>query len=193
MADQKLTALLELLGTEVDAENDLLYIVDADANESKKISVQQLVEAMGGGGGDSVLFQATSSLTTDINTSAVVSWDVEHVKDSGFTHDSVSTPSQISFDEAGRYLVNVSLSFEGSRDRANPGVRLRKNGTDTLDGEGLHGYIRNYSGHNESTNGFMRFIEVEAGDYIEVITSQEAASGTLNLRANQSILYIEKK
>lgn len=185
MADTKISNLVEKLSVDVDDE---FPIVDSEVGDTKKVKVVNLPPS------SPLIFQATSSDSgMNISGGALIPWDVEHLKDSGYIHDSVASPSEIQFETAGRYLVYVSLSFTSSAERANPGVKFKKNGTDVLDGEGLHGYIRAVDGHNESSSGFMRVIEVLADDYIEVTTVQMAKSGTVNLRANQSILYIEKK
>jgi hypothetical protein len=135
----------------------------------------------------------TTSYNTDINQSSdvVIEWDTPKIVDDGFAHSTASNPSRLTISDAGRYRIYVSLAYDSGGERVNPRIRIRKNGSIFLDGEGLSGYIRAASGHNEGSNSIMVVEQFAAGDYIEVITDQIANSGTCTLRGGQSIFIVE--
>jgi hypothetical protein len=56
----------------------------------------------------------------------------------------------------------------------------------------LTGYVRDASGHNEGSNTISRVIDVNAGDTLKIQTLEMGNSGTVTMRANESILTIEQ-
>ena len=147
------------------------------------------------GNSDGGYFQATSTdESIDYNTNGVaVKWDSEHIKDREYySHDSANTPKEITFDQAGLYDVSAVLAQHSFVNRSNVGIRFEINGT-VLDGIGASGYIRNGSGHNDSSAEFQRLVDVSAGDVLTVTCRIKGNNGTVNTVANQSMLTIEKK
>ena len=120
-----------------------------------------------------------------------IPWDVEEIKRSAFTHDTTASPDTITVNEAGLYRVTVTIAMGSSAQRASVLTKLRQNGVD-LDGESMGGYIRSQDGHNESSTTLTKVIDCSAGDTIQVTAQQAAVAGTVNLRASQSVLLIEK-
>lgn len=141
-----------------------------------------------------VLQLSSTNTTLDINQNSWtdIPFDVQQILDGAFSHDASSSPETITFDEAGRYRVNVSLAFDGNgATRVNPGIKFNLNGT-RLDTQALSGYIRGSSGHDEGSNTVSRVIDVSAGDTLEVQTIEQGDTGTVTLRANESVLTIEQ-
>jgi len=136
---------------------------------------------------------SSSDTSMDINTTSWVTipWNVEYTLDGGYSHDSANSPGTITFNEAGTYRVTVSLAYDSSGTRVNPGIKLNVNGTRKKT-FGLSGYIRANSGHNEASNMVMRTIEVSSGDTLKVQTTEMGDGGTVTLRSEESILEIEQ-
>jgi hypothetical protein len=168
-------------------END--YILFNTNGQWEKFISQNIVK-----GGKKPIIQLTSTDNdTNINndTITVISWDNTLIKDNGYVHNTNSNTGQVTINESGRYLVYVSLAYDVNNYRINPRIRFRLNGY-ILEGEGLTGYVRDASGHNEGSNNLSRIIDVNAGDTLEVITDRIANDGTVTLRPNESIFFIQK-
>jgi hypothetical protein len=82
---------------------------------------------------------------------------------------------QVNFD--GIILVLSNIDMFGTTTRANTQSRLRLNGT-LFGSVGASGYIRNNSGHNESSVHSMGVIPVTNGQEITVGVKREARAGT---------------
>jgi hypothetical protein len=133
----------------------------------------------------SSIFQTTSTYAQDINaTLKPIPLDELIYDNNNFSLSN----GQVTINESGRYLVYVSLAYEDAGSRVNPRIRFRLNGN-ILEGEGLTGYVRRRSGHNEGSNNLSRIIDVNAGDVLEVITDRIADNGNATLRPNESIFY----
>lgn len=91
------------------------------------------------------------------------------------------------------YKIKVNLHVSGSLTRGNMRVRFAINGT-PVGPIAAHGYIRNSSGHNE-TSYFLEDLRILASnDIITVVSTQEAGSGTtvMNL-AGSSVMMVEAR
>jgi hypothetical protein len=136
----------------------------------------------------------STDTSTDINQSSwtTISWDSEISVDADYTHSTTTNPGEVTFDNAGTYRVYVMLTYDDNGNaRINPGIKFAINGT-RRDALGLSGYSRANSGHNEASNYLQETIDVSAGDTLTVQTSQYGNTGTVTLRANESVLEIEQ-
>jgi hypothetical protein len=167
---------------------------DQDGAEVTLICDGSVWNPAGGGAAKNLAQFTTTNTTLDINQASAVAipWNSQLYLDSGYTHSIVTNPERISFDSAGTYLVSVTLAFGGTALRANPGVKFRLNGSAVLEGQAMSGYIRNLTGHDEASSTLTRMVDAAAGDYLEVITQLMGGTGTVNLRANESVLFIEQ-
>jgi hypothetical protein len=100
---------------------------------------------------DKVVFSARGTETiagTDINQASDFKWETEDRKDSGYTHSTSVDPNEITLDEAGNYLVLLTIPETSSVLRSNAGARIQLDGTTV--GEAKQGYIRNSEQENSS-------------------------------------------
>jgi hypothetical protein len=150
------------------------------------------------GGGTSSGSYASARLTTafasNINTAGgtVIDWDSQKsVNTPPFTHSTVTNPSRVTITEDGTYRIYVNLNFTSTVQRAAPKVQVRLNGTTLFDGTGASGYIRSLSGHNNASVNLTIVEDLQNGDYLEVISTQDAETGTVTLIPNQSLFIVE--
>ena len=146
------------------------------------------------------ILQLTSSFASSINptTPVGIEWNSEisigNYADTDYDFYEIpdANPSRIVFKEENLYRVKIHLSYDSTVARQNPRIRVRKNGTDYLPGEAMGGYMRRASGHNEASDSLEILVPANVDDYIEVMCDVAGASGTVTLRANQSVLIIER-
>lgn len=136
----------------------------------------------------SVATFSSSDSTTNISSGTnSIPWDVKRITDSNIT----SQGSKIIVGESGLYRFDVSLAFQSSTARVNPRVRFRINGN-VQSSEGLSGYIRAASGHNEVSSTLFGIFDLSSGDEVEVITDSSGSSGSVTLRSGASVLIADK-
>jgi hypothetical protein len=150
---------------------------------------------------DRTIFTATATQTTagtNLNqaTAAALEWS-EGLKSTGFTHNDVVNPENITIDEAGDYLVYVNVPLYSTIQRGNIRLLIQDDGTTVPGGEGKQGYIRNQSGHTDSSVHWSGLIHnVAAGSILTIKTEQEAGSGTISVQSSPvqqyASLFIEK-
>jgi hypothetical protein len=138
-----------------------------------------------------VLTSTDTSTDISTNSNVPIRFNKELQIDAGFSHSESTNPEQLTFNDAGTYKIIVSLSFSGTGSRVNPSIRLSLNGN-LLDPRGASGYIRNASGHDESSSDVFEVLSVSSGDVLRVETTRYADSGTVTLRSNESRLIVEQ-
>ena len=138
------------------------------------------------------VFVATSTdTTTNINATTTIQWNSEDIKDSGYTHSDGTNPEQITITQAGTYKIYAAITYTTTVQRANVALQILVNDVAT-GARGAGGYVRSNSGHNDGTTIVEDYVTVNANDVIKIQTSQEAVSGTVNLRSGESKIIIEK-
>lgn len=130
----------------------------------------------------------------NLNSTAVaVNWN-QQVAASGsdITYDGAS-PSRLTLATTGNYRISVNLKGSTvSTQRAAITAQIRQNGTAMRGPKTACGYIRYVSGHDESSVHLAPFVyPFTAGDYIEVICNQEAASGAWNSDSGLCSILVE--
>lgn len=154
------------------------------------------VSLTGGGSGQGgyASSRLTTSFSGNINqaTETVIEWDAQNSIDSPpFDHSTAANPGRLTITEDGTYRIYANLSFTSTIVRANPKMQCRLNGSILLDGTSAGGYIRSASGHNTASTNLTIVEELEAGDYIEVVSSQDANSGLVTLLLGESVFIVE--
>jgi hypothetical protein len=151
----------------------------------------------GGGGTTPAVIQVTSTdTTTDINTSTTFTVPFNSV-------DFNTSSSKFSFNtstgvitvlEAGTFWVYAHISYndngQTSPVRANPSVRVYKNGT-SLNYTGGHGYLRNSTGHDEASNSIGCLVQCAQNDTLDVRTlAFTTATQALVLTSGESVFCV---
>ncbi|RME95556.1 MAG: hypothetical protein D6766_03010 [Verrucomicrobia bacterium] len=115
-------------------------------------------------------------------------------KDAGFTHNDGQT--LITLDAAGDYLVFVNIPLEGTVQRASVGLEILLNQNFSAPvGYAQQGYIRNASGHTESSLHYAGVIRVDSpGTTLMVQTLKRGGQdGTITIQTDKvASIYIEK-
>lgn len=132
----------------------------------------------------------TTDTSTDLNSSdTVVPWTDAPIMDNppfGFSGN------QIDIQKDGIYELQSIIYSDTSNSRTNPVARFRVNGTTFLDGWGGSGYTRNSDGHTHASNSPYTIEQLNAGDYIEVVTFQEANGGSRIMESNTCVFTAKK-
>ena len=152
----------------------------------------------GGGSTDPNIIQVTSTITNeDINrtTNYTVPFNSLdfNTNTSAFSFD--TTNHQITVLRTGYYWVFASISYNDNSQttpqRANPSVRIYKNGSTSLGYTGAHGYLRNASGHDEASNSIGFYVSLTANDTLEVKTlALTNASDPCLLTSGESVFCV---
>ena len=117
--------------------------------------------------------------TANFTTTAPISGSVSVGSDlSNFSK--TTNGIQVNFD--GVVLAMSNIDMFGTSTRANVQSRLKLNGT-LFGSVGASGYIRNTSGHNESSVHSMSVIPVTSGQEITVGVRREGGAGTIVFNA----------
>jgi hypothetical protein len=127
--------------------------------------------------------------TPNINTSVYteVSWINTTPQFSNGTWS--ATSSHIVVPATGLYMVQVNFYITGSATRSNVGLKFAVN--DVQQSEiAAHNYIRNNSGHNESSINMATTLSLSANDQVSIYTAQLANSGTVSLQGASSTIAI---
>jgi hypothetical protein len=126
-------------------------------------------------------------------TAVAVNWNQQVAASGSDITYSLANPSRIELNTTGNYRVSVNLKGSTvSTQRAAITAQLRQNGVAMRGPISACGYIRYVSGHDESSVHLAPFVyPFTAGDYIEVICNQEAASGAWNSDSGLCSILVE--
>jgi hypothetical protein len=112
---------------------------------------------------------------TNLNaTPSPLQWSTSTVDSYYFTHSTTSDSHKVTLKQSGDYLLSVTLPqqrTDGNSSRTRVGVKVKVNGTAVSEGLGRSGYIRNTSGHSESSSHVSFLLkDISPNDYVEVYT-----------------------
>jgi len=174
------------------------FVVDEDnmvSDSATKVPTQQSVKAYvdanaGGGGGISNYAKYVGTGTPNLNSSTTygeVSWINTTPQFSNGTWS--ATSSHIVVPATGLYMVQVNFYITASVVRSNVGLKFAVN--DVQQSEiAAHNYIRNNSGHNESSINMSTTLSLSANDQVSIYTAQLANGGTVSLQGTSSTIAI---
>ena len=135
--------------------------------------------------------QTVSGPNINQGAGAPLKWSSSSFDDSYFDHSPASSSERLVIKTAGDYLIAVTVPMSGTVRRAAVQAEVRVNGTPVSGGIGESSYIRNGTGHNESSDHIAVLLtNLAVDDYVEVYVTQTAASGTINI-SGQASLYAE--
>lgn len=139
---------------------------------------------------------SNTNTTTNINTGTNFSTDVPIVgnySDDGGSDFSQSGATGITCNFDGVVEVQANTHQGSGSQRPSPQIRTKLDGT-PIGPVGASGYIRNSSGHNESSCHIQTFrLSVTNGQVITIGSEQGANSGTVTLEAaGTSFLYVKR-
>lgn len=139
---------------------------------------------------------SNTDITTDINQTTpgidLPVFGTEEWNDNTSLY--VVSSNQIQVTEAGRFLINVNVSFVSSstQGRKAPESYIAVNGTQ-VGTYASTGYIRRNNGHEEASHHLSEVLSLSANDIITVNIQRTGNSNTARLRSiGSSNFYIEK-
>jgi len=133
----------------------------------------------------------------NLNASAsdnVVPWDTEVVKDSSYTHSTVTNNSRVAVTKSGTYIITLGITTvmnPVSNARYQGSARLRANGTTNITDRNISTYARGAGGSNYSEVTTSWIVKLSAGDYFEVLIDRESNRSTaMDMVPNEQSLSI---
>ena len=137
------------------------------------------------------VFTGTATRTvgsTDINNAGASPFEwTESLKSADYTHDDVTNPENITLVNGGNYMLNVNVPINSGGTRNSPKVLVKLNGVTVSGGQASQGYIRNDSGHNDSSIHWSGYIVANPGDVLTVTSEEEANTGSVTVNSVASI------
>lgn len=135
------------------------------------------------------------STPTNFNQATAYSlqW-TEDYKTSGFTHDDVTNPQNITLDTNATYAVSVNIPVTSAISYANVRVLVQINGVTITNGQAKQGVIRNAGGHTVSSIHYNGFIyNAPAGGVLTVKVQQEGAAGTVTVPVGKAASIVVER
>ena len=141
------------------------------------------------------VIQLSSSESIDLNVFAnpvAISWDIEQHKDhSSFIHSNSVNPSRIQVKTGGIYEVNYMFSLMNQTiKRKTIRAQFRINGVDIIPYVSSYSFSYNIEDDIVSHISSSFLIELEANDFIELVTNGETNPGPSTLVPNENVLFI---
>jgi len=96
----------------------------------------------------------------------------------------------LTFVTGGRFRLDFNFFLTSNASRTNVLFRWAINGVEQR-GRSAHNYIRNGSGHNESSSCLSEILDLSAGDVLTITCLRLGGAGTVNVPAGESIFQIE--
>jgi len=141
------------------------------------------------------VIQVSSNDSLDLNgltTTASIPWNIEHHKDySSFVHSNSTNQSQIQVLTNGIYEINFMFSIINKTImRKTIRAQLRKNGTDIIQYVSSYSFSYNMEDDKVSHISSSFLIQLDANDYIELITNGQTNPGPVQLIPNENVFFM---
>ena len=125
-------------------------------------------------------------------TAYALKWGSGSFDGAYFSHSTSSNSERLIIKNAGDYLVSVTVPVTGTVSHGAVQLEVYKNGTVVPGTIGESAYLRNASGHSESSSHVAVLLEsLAVDDYLEVKVKGTAGTGTITV-SGQASLYAEK-
>ncbi len=135
-------------------------------------------------------FFGTGTTDWNIDTLGVRSWMNTTPDFSATPSGSWSaTSSAITVPVAGLWQITVNLYFTGTPTRGNPRISVAINGT-VQDERTAHSYLRNGSGHAESSANGQFIYQLSASDTVGLASQRLAGAGAMNTGTESAITLV---
>lgn len=142
---------------------------------------------------DVIQLSSSDSINLNVLASTVsIPWDIEQHKDhSSFTHSNTTNPTQIKVKIKGIYEVNYMFSLINKTImRKTIRAQFLKNSTDVIPYINSYSFSYNMADDKVSHISSSFLIELEANDYIELITNGQTNPGDARLIPYENIFFM---
>lgn len=135
---------------------------------------------------------STSSINVNTVTPTAVPWDVEMFKDvASFVHSNTVNPSRIQVVIGGTYEINYMFSLvNDNNQRKTLRSRLRLNGTNYVPRSACYAFTYSSSDDKATLVSSSFLVDMNAGDYLEIMVNQQTNTGNVNLVPNENLLFV---
>ena len=142
---------------------------------------------------DVIQLSSSDSLNLNVFSSpAAIPWDIEEVKDPGtFTHSTSQNPSRIQVATHGIYEFNYMFShLNKTVKRQTIRCRVRINGNYYV--PHVTSYSFSYQTYDNKVSNISSsfLVELNAGDYVELVTNGQTETGLSNLIPIENVFFI---
>ena len=135
---------------------------------------------------------STSGASVNVIIPEAVRWDREDFKDPDFSHSTIFNTSRIYVDENGWFEVNYSIAANSpTGTRFSLKTSIRVNGATILDRGISYSYSRNTTNDKQSNSPGTVMIQLNSGDYIEIMYEREGDNTTARLIPTESHLMLK--
>jgi len=136
--------------------------------------------------------QTTSSTDFNQATPYAIKWTSSNFDSAYFDHSTTTNSEKLRVKTAGNYFIAVTVPLTSAVQRACVRAEVRVNGSAVRGGVGESSYIRNASGHSESSSHVALVLEnLSANDVIEVYVSGTALTTGAATVTGAASLYAE--
>ncbi len=138
--------------------------------------------------------QLSAGVDWNIAGGSTIAWDTSDIHDTTtYTHSTLANPHQIQVDVPGDFVLTYNDSLSGSNDRVSPIIKVQVNGVDVAGAETKTHYIRNTSGHNESSAALTFLLRnLSAGDIITLSSQPDVGAGVVPVIEDALISILRK-
>ncbi len=162
--------------------------VQNDGGNKASVSVSESIS-------EEQVIQVSATRSLDLNvffTPVAIPWDMELIKDAAtFQHNNLVKPTRITVLKNGTYEINYMFSFDNTNNkRKTLQSRIRVNGTDYIQASSAYGFIYSSDDDKASLVSSSFLIDLEVGDYVEVMVNGRTNEGAVNLIENENLLYV---
>jgi hypothetical protein len=128
----------------------------------------------------------------DASNPVAIPWNIEHQKDNGaFAHSTSANPSQIQVLMDGIYEFNYMFSGTSrTLQRKTLRAQLRKNGTTIIPNITCYSFHYNIDTIQSSHVSSSFLVELNANDYVELVTNGQTNPGPLTLLPYRNMFFI---
>lgn len=140
------------------------------------------------------IMQLSSPDSNNLNTDTPIpiQWKIEHYKDvASFTHSNTVNPSRIYVKTDGIYEINFLFSaLNQTIKRQTIRAQIRKNGTTVIPYCTSYSFTYQIADNNISHTSSSFLIQLNANDYIELMSNRQTNEGFLLLIPNENVFFI---
>ncbi|MCF8234481.1 MAG: hypothetical protein K9G67_05610 [Bacteroidales bacterium] len=141
------------------------------------------------------VIQLSSSDSLNLNpldTVNSIPWNIEQYRDEAtFIHSNTTNPSRIQVKRTGIYELNWMLTAVNKNiTRKTIRVRLKKNGSTYIPHVACYAFSYHYADNKISNKSSSILVELNANDYLEVVSNGQTSDGNLNMIPNENLLFM---